>query len=219
MPFSSVLGASSVIKPGVCTSSTRPTVPYTGQLIYETDTGKVASWNGSSWVYTHSSGLVCVKSETAFSAVSSFTADSVFSSNYTNYMIIIRYETSTTNSISFKLRASASSASTNYNYQTLAASDTTLAGARYTSQTSAFCGHYTNGAFPSLVTMTLSGPQLAASTQYSAVDSHNLGSMAAIRYGTTVGNHSTATSYDGIELLVASGTMTGTYTIYGMAKS
>lgn len=49
MPFSSVLGASSVIKPGVCTSSTRPTVPYEGQLIYETDTDLVLAYNGSSW--------------------------------------------------------------------------------------------------------------------------------------------------------------------------
>lgn len=49
MPFSSVLGASSVIKPGVCTSTTRPSVPYTGQLIFETDTNLVLAWNGSSW--------------------------------------------------------------------------------------------------------------------------------------------------------------------------
>lgn len=49
MPFSSVLGASSVIKPGVCTSTTRPTVPYEGQLIYETDTDRVLAFNGSAW--------------------------------------------------------------------------------------------------------------------------------------------------------------------------
>lgn len=49
MPFSSVLGASSVIRPGVCTSTTRPTVPYEGQLIYETDTDLVLGYNGSSW--------------------------------------------------------------------------------------------------------------------------------------------------------------------------
>lgn len=50
MPFSSVLGASSVIKPGVCTSTTRPSVPYEGQLIYETDTDLILAYNGSSWV-------------------------------------------------------------------------------------------------------------------------------------------------------------------------
>jgi hypothetical protein len=50
MPLSSVLGAQSVVQPGVCTSSTRPAVPYEGQTIYETDTDLVRSWNGSSWV-------------------------------------------------------------------------------------------------------------------------------------------------------------------------
>jgi len=60
MPFSSVLGASSVIKPGVCTSTTRPTVPYEGQLIYETDTDRVAAYNGSAWVYTATGAIVQV---------------------------------------------------------------------------------------------------------------------------------------------------------------
>lgn len=71
MPFSSVLGASSVIKPGVCTSSTRPTVPYTGQLVYETDTDKVASWNGSAWVYTATGAVVQIKNTTKDDAFTS----------------------------------------------------------------------------------------------------------------------------------------------------
>ena len=50
MPLSSVLGASSVIKPGVCTSTTRPTVPYEGQLIYETDTDTLVVYSGTEWV-------------------------------------------------------------------------------------------------------------------------------------------------------------------------
>ena len=49
MPLSNVLGAQSVIKPGVCTSSTRPASPFEGQLIYETDTDLVLAYNGSSW--------------------------------------------------------------------------------------------------------------------------------------------------------------------------
>lgn len=36
-------------RPGVCTSTTRPTAPFEGQLIYETDTDKVLVWNGSAW--------------------------------------------------------------------------------------------------------------------------------------------------------------------------
>lgn len=38
-------------RPGVCTSTSRPTAPYEGQMIYETDTDMVAIWNGSAWRY------------------------------------------------------------------------------------------------------------------------------------------------------------------------
>ena len=36
-------------RPGVCTSSTRPTAPYTGQMIFETDTFVLNFWNGTAW--------------------------------------------------------------------------------------------------------------------------------------------------------------------------
>lgn len=36
-------------RPGVCTSSTRPTAPYEGQTIFETDTDLLRIWNGSAW--------------------------------------------------------------------------------------------------------------------------------------------------------------------------
>ena len=49
MGISQQIGASSLSKPGVCTSSTRPATPYEGQMIYETDTDKVLVWNGSAW--------------------------------------------------------------------------------------------------------------------------------------------------------------------------
>ena len=39
------------IRTGVCTSSTRPTAPYEGQMIYETDTDTVVVWNGTAWRY------------------------------------------------------------------------------------------------------------------------------------------------------------------------
>jgi hypothetical protein len=37
------------LKPGVCTSTTRPASAYDGQMIYETDTNLVRIWNGSAW--------------------------------------------------------------------------------------------------------------------------------------------------------------------------
>lgn len=48
MPLSSALGIGGM-QPGICTSSTRPTAPYEGQMIYETDTDLLRIWNGSAW--------------------------------------------------------------------------------------------------------------------------------------------------------------------------
>lgn len=50
MPLSSVVGAQSIVKPGVCTSSTKPASPYDGQVIYMTDVDQTAVWDGSAWV-------------------------------------------------------------------------------------------------------------------------------------------------------------------------
>jgi hypothetical protein len=37
------------LRPGVCTSTTRPASPFDGQLIYETDSNLLRVWNGSAW--------------------------------------------------------------------------------------------------------------------------------------------------------------------------
>jgi hypothetical protein len=50
MTISSAMGTAG-LKTGVCTSTTRPSGPYKGQMIYETDTDMVAIWNGSAWRY------------------------------------------------------------------------------------------------------------------------------------------------------------------------
>lgn len=50
MGIASFSGASSVIKPGVVTSSTRPSSPFVGQLIYDTTVATTLVWNGSAWI-------------------------------------------------------------------------------------------------------------------------------------------------------------------------
>ena len=50
MGIASFSGASSVIKPGVVTSSTRPSAPFVGQLIYDTTVAQTLAWNGSAWI-------------------------------------------------------------------------------------------------------------------------------------------------------------------------
>lgn len=66
------------IRTGVCTSTTRPTTPYNGQMIYETDTNLAKIWNGTAWfsfsatvpeqitVYTSGSGTYTVPANCAY---------------------------------------------------------------------------------------------------------------------------------------------------------
>lgn len=93
MPLSSVLGAQSLVRPGVCTSSTRPASPFEGQLIFETDTNRVVAYDGSAWVYAVDTdqppGLQLVKAQTIGSAVSSVTVSDAFSADFDVYEIIV----------------------------------------------------------------------------------------------------------------------------------
>jgi hypothetical protein len=45
----SIQAARGVRQAGVCTSTTRPTAPYLGQFIYETDTNLLKVWLGTAW--------------------------------------------------------------------------------------------------------------------------------------------------------------------------
>ena len=53
MPISNL---SNGLRTGVCTSTNRPTTPYEGQVIYETDTDMVAIWNGTAWMNNGNAG-------------------------------------------------------------------------------------------------------------------------------------------------------------------
>jgi hypothetical protein len=56
-------------------------------MIYETDTARLAAYNGSAWVTQNA--LQLIKTQTIGTAVSSITVSDVFSSTYDNYKVII----------------------------------------------------------------------------------------------------------------------------------
>lgn len=63
-------------RPGVCTSSTRPTAPYSGQFIYETDTGLSLVYNGTAWVcLTPTSAYTATQENTTSATYVSLTSD------------------------------------------------------------------------------------------------------------------------------------------------
>ena len=163
------------------------------------------------------SGLVVVKAETAFSAVSSVTADGVFTSDYTNYLVSVKYSTSSTQPCYYRLRASGVSTSANYNGQRIVISGTSSTPVRLTAQTAEFLGFTTSSsAYIGGSQLVLYGPQLAAKTPFFNNNSQNE-SVGPIT-GIISGDQSDATAFDGIELLVGTGTFTGSYTIYGYAQ-
>jgi hypothetical protein len=63
MPLSNHVPSSRQLRPGICTSTTRPPSPSVGQKIFETDTLSEYVWNGTEWKTF--SGTVSVETLTA----------------------------------------------------------------------------------------------------------------------------------------------------------
>jgi hypothetical protein len=164
------------------------------------------------------SGLVCVKAETAFTTASSVTADNVFTSDYTNYVLNLTITSSSAELVLlYKNRVGGVSASTDYNTQLVTFTSTTTDAARSTGQTSFRLGQaHTVSSF---YTLNIASPQLAAQTNMTSSGIYNDAAVNTPKAMFNTGNHSTATAYDGLEILTNTGTITGFYSVYGYAKT
>lgn len=211
------------LRPGVCTSTSRPSTPFTGQLIFETDTNRLAVWNGTSWVFLADadtpSGLQMVKAETSFSAASSITVDNVFTSEFRNYSLLVNFTTSSTGVLNLRLRSGGTSAATNYNYIQGYFLTSSAAAATATSQTSFLIGGDTNGSFLSVANVLVAGPNVAQPTILYSQNPRHATNYTSPQLNLIHGSHTTSSAYDGFEMLTSSGTATGTYTVYGYRNS
>jgi len=163
-------------------------------------------------------GLQLVKAETSFSGSSSVTADSIFTSDYTNYRINLVYNTSTNNDVTLKLRAGGTPSSTSYNRQTFTSTSGTNTGSNATGQTSYLVGPNSNGTRRCYATIDLSGPQTSDQTAFQVNVTLFQGDNAG-RIFFSYGMHDSSDAFDGVEFLVSTGTFSGSYTVYGYGKS
>jgi hypothetical protein len=192
-----------------------------GQLCYLEDLNVVQYYDGSSFLTvgptTTTSGLVCVKAETAVSAAASATADSIFTSAYTNYLLLVNFTTSA-DQLCIKFRASGVSTSSNYNTQQVLVDSTSVTASRVTSQANIRIQQSVGAESSSII--QIFNPQLAIPTrltQHTALNvaNYTTGSQLNLRSS----NQSDSTAFDGIELLALTGTWTGNYAIYGYSKT
>lgn len=217
MPLSSVVGAQSIVKPGVCTSSTRPASPYDGQVIYETDTDRTLVFNGTGWVFLSTSransvGLDLIKTQTIGSAVSSVTVSDAFSSTYDNYKITIS--------------GGAASAATNLRYQNGSSTSGYYSGGTTTTYSSnSVAGFSDNNAASIVCGTTFTDGLICDLTVLTPFDSaeRTFFTIGQVTYstgsGSGAGYHNVVASYTSFVIFPQSGTLTGgTISVYGYAK-
>jgi hypothetical protein len=197
-------------------TNTRLGIGSTGNVL--TVTGGVPVWAAPA---IPPSGLTLV-SATAYTSQTTVSINSVFSSTYANYLIVMDTINTgaVTSDVSFKLRASGSDTSANYKSQRLFATVTTTgAGVDVLGTDEIYFGSAPQTGNPPLTThFVLTSPNEAKRTTMQ-------GSMAyaVFNSGNPIieiisGSQSDTTQFDGITFLF-SATNTGNIYIYGLAKA
>lgn len=210
------------LRPGVVTSTTRPTSPYEGQMIYCTDIDTLEIWNGSAWqqvaggTAVGNSGLVYVTSTTQTSGT--IAIDNCFTTTHDSYRVVItQTNASLTGTTLFKFRSSGTPISTDYYYGGEVLYYNTAPGSWYLGPTSSFPTMIASGAVQTQSVIDLSFPRSANRKQFTAQSTSNYSNYI----GTTTHGilNLTASNYDGMQITQdAGGTLTATITIYGYRK-
>lgn len=177
---------------------------------------------GLKWA-TPSAGASVLVGSSDFTTSSSITINNCFTSTYDFYKMYISITagSATDDGIFAKLRASGTSASTNYARtkfnidQNSNGTDSNYLSSQSSIQLAGFSNAHPTYTFAEV---SILDPALAKVTKFI---SHNCfrTSVPVFYWDIKMGNHSTATAYDGIELLPGSGTISGSVRIYGFSKS
>jgi len=176
--------------------------------------GGIPAWS------TPSTGAMTLISTTSFSAQSSQSFNSVFSATYNNYKVMITTFGSADTQMNFRFRASGTdNSSANYNYAVIgtgAISGSTSTDGNAGSATSMQIGSNNNTVQRQLISMDIISPFSTTSTK--GLSYSFIRSRTAIFGGNGYGLLDVSgTAFDGFTLIPASGTLSGTVSIYGMS--
>ncbi len=154
-------------------------------------------------------GLTLIKT-TSFSATAAENVDSLFSSTYENYRIIIRASHSG-GVLKMQGRVAGSTIATDYGYQRLIADNTSVTTARSSAQSDWYIAE--DFSDKSQIVIELGGPNIAEKTTGFVINSRGLNTLNVLSL-----IHGLTSQFDGIRIYPTSGTMTGTISVYGYNK-
>ena len=147
-----------------------------------------------------------------FSAVSSVSVDDCFTSEFENYRVLVTAVGSVDSDLLMRLRASGTDdTSSNYAYRYIRGySGTTLNTVVTTSASAMRVGSALTGR--SLDIFDLASPFVAGPTMGTGLDT---GSVTAPTAFISTFGHNVSSAYDGFTVYPSTGTMTGTFRVYG----
>ena len=220
-----ISNVSSGLRPGVCTSTTRPQAPFEGQMIFETDTHRVLVWDNAAWVMIADTdtppGLELAGTFTASGTSRALVCDNIFTENYENYKIVMKLATTANDNMLFAQFINTSGTTVNTSYFS------TTYGRDYASATTGVTangatgniniGRIPNGATtPLSAEFTVYGPRL---NEWTSINGQYSGIQSGVQYlggeFYSVCNASPNTMR-GIRIDNTQGTnLTGTVRVYG----
>jgi hypothetical protein len=173
-----------------------------------------------SWSTVAGSGFTLI-TNSSFSAVSSHSINSCFTSTYTNYKILINLTSvSTGMDINFRLRASGTDTSANYNSLRLggASGGGTFADLNNNGTDDLFKWNLDNTEVQNVFcTMEVYSPQKATKTSLNSVISSRSGG-GEYYIQPYWGMQTDTTQFDGITMLASAGNFTGSIKVYGFGE-
>jgi hypothetical protein len=187
--------------------------------ILTSNTSILSLASASSIYQTKASNALVLLNTTSFTTQTTVSINDVFSATYDNYKILFSGTGSTGENIRIRMRVSGSDDSSNvYVEQGIQATSTSMNSGRSTS--TSFGSQYSTGflstTFSGGPNIELRNPFLVQQTTLygqGVYDPHT-----NIRQMFAVASHQSATSYTGFTFFVATGTMTGSVSVYGYNK-